>query len=219
VTSVSGVTTTQAASVAQAAGWAQALGTRLEGMHEDLDAEWRDEVATGWAFADVLAPAQRRRVMPRLWMDRLGGLPRLERLADPLARLCLLQRAEVLSRLCTLAIAQRPGVLRCCIDRAARTRLRTALGASFEPLMVISRHGKAVDESVAAWSPLVWACIGWADWSAALAPSDGAVRELVRLSLPRKMLHDLAVSVAVPADRPVAAAIEALEEAGVAWPC
>lgn len=211
--------TAAAATVQQLAGWALALTQRLEHLHEDVDAEWRAELGSTCTLAGALAPAQARRLMPRLWGDRLGALPRLESLADPLARLCLLPRAEVLNRLCTLAIARRPGVLRCCIDREARARLRTALGESLEPLTAISRHGKAVDEAVAAWSPLVWACIGWSDWTAVLSPGDGAARELVRLSLPRQMIADLAGSVAVPADRPVAVAIEALEDAGARWPC
>lgn len=209
----------QVPSASQLATWARALSARLEALHQDHDAEWREEITARWAFAQALTPAQARRVMPRLWRARLGGLPRLERLADPLARLCLLPRVDVLARLCTLSIARRPGVLRCCIDREARARLRAALGHSFEPLMAISPHGKAVDETVAAWSPMVWACIGWADWNAVLPSSDGAVRELVRLSLPRRMLDDLADSMDVPADRSVPAALDALHDAGVAWPC
>ena len=201
------------------ATWAQALGARLEGLHHDLDAEWRDEIMPAWAFADALTPAWARRVMPRLWAARLGGLPGLARMADPLARLCLLPRTEVLSRLCTLAIASRPGVLRCCIDREARAQMRAALAESFEPLMEISRRGKPVDSTVAGWSPVVWACIGWADWCAALSPADAAVRELVRLSLPRRMLDGLAGSLGVPTERPVPQAIELLAEAGVEWPC
>ncbi|WP_374568180.1 hypothetical protein [Ideonella sp.] len=208
-----------AATPGQLAEWAVALGTRLEGLHLDLDAEWRDEIMPTWRFADALAPAQVRRLMPRLWAQRLGGLPPLERLAEPLPRLCLLPRTEVLSRLCTLAIARRPGVLRCCIDRDARAHLRAALAASFEPLMVVSRLGKPVDSTVANWSPVVWACIGWADWCAALPPADGLARELVRLSLPRRMLDGLAGSVGVPAERQVPQAIEMLAEAGVVWPC
>lgn len=211
--------TMNAATVRQLAGWALALTQRLEQLHEDHDAEWRDELHSTCVLAGALAQTRSRRLVPRLWGDRLGALPRLDRLADPLARLCLLPRAEVLNRLCTLAIARRPGVLRCCIDREARARLRTALGDSLEPLTAISRHGKAVDEAVAAWSPLVWACIGWSDWTAVLPPSDGAVREIVRLSMPRRMIADLAGSMAVPADRPVAQAVEALEDAGVRWPC
>lgn len=211
--------TATVATVQQLAGWALALTQRLEQLHEDHDAEWRDELHSTCVLAGALPPAQARRLAPRLWADRLGALPRLERMADPLARLCLLPRAEVLNRLCTLSIARRPGVLRCCIDREARARLRTALGDSLTPLTAISRHGKAVDEAVAAWSPLVWACIGWADWTAVLPPTDGAVRELVRLAMPRRMIADLAGSMAVPADRPVTQAIEALEDAGVRWPC
>ncbi|UXH78285.1 type III secretion protein HrpB4 [Roseateles amylovorans] len=206
----------------QQASWALAFGHKLQGLIDDLDAEWREEVMTPWAFVDAMPEADARRLMPRLWSGRLraaGGLPRLRRFADPLTRLCLLPRGDLLHRLCTIALARRPGVLRCCIDRSVRAPLQRALGDSFDALAAMSRSGKPVDAATANWSPVVWACVGFADWSAQLAPEDDAVRQIVQLSMPRTLLADVLAQPDVPADRGVTESLAALADAGVNWPC
>ncbi len=206
----------------QQAQWAVAFGHKLQGLVDDLDNEWREAVMAPWAFVDAMPEAEARRLMPRLWTGHLrqtGGLPSLRRFADPLTRLSFLPRGELLHRLCTLALARRPGVLRCCIDRSVRAPLQRALGDSFEALSVMSRRGKPVDASTASWSPVVWACVGFSDWSARLMPQDQAVRRIVELSMPRTLLADVLAQPEVPADRDVPDSLAALADAGVNWPC
>lgn len=206
----------------QQAAWALAFGHKLQGMIDDLDAEWREEVMAPWAFVEALPESAARRLMPRLWAGHLGGataLPSLRRFEDPLTRLCLLPRGELLHRLCTLALARRPGVLRCCIDRSVRAPLQRALGDTFDALAVMSRSGRPVDAVTAGWSPVVWACVGYADWSARLKAEDEAVRRIVRLSVPRGLLDEVMEQPPVAAERGVPETLAALAEAGVEWPC
>ena len=204
---------------AQFVRWAQAVDRKLQGLSEDLDAGRRAQIASRWAFLDALPAAQAQSLRPRLWTDQLGGLPALRRLADPLARLCLLPRGEILNRLCALALGRRPGVLRCCVDREVRAPLQRALGDLFAPLVALSRHGRPVDADAAVRAPVDWACIGFLDWSQALTDEDRVVRELVRLSLPQAVLDDLSDPASAQAEHPVAHALAAFAEAGVVWPC
>jgi len=206
----------------QLAAWAVSFDGKLRGLVDDLDASWQDELLGSWGFLDAMPPESAAALWPRLWRDRLapdGGLPALGRFADPLPRLGLLPRGELLQRLCTLALARRPGVLRCCIDRAVRAPLQRALGDSFAPLAAMSAQGRPVEAAQAAWSPVQWACVGFADWSAALTAADRPVRELVRWSLPRAAVDEVLAGAPVAAERNVAASLAALAQADMEWPC
>ena len=205
----------------QLAAWAVSFDGKLRGLVDDLDASWQDELLGPWAFLEALPPESAAALWPRLWRDRMapgGGLPALGRFADPLPRLGLLPRGELLQRLCTLALARRPGVLRCCIDRTVRAPLQRALGEHFAPLAAMSARGRPVEADQAAWTPVQWACVGFSDWSAALSADDGPVRQMVRWSLPRAAVEEVLAS-PVAAERNVAASLSALAEADVEWPC
>lgn len=206
----------------QLAAWAVSFDGKLRGLVDDLDASWQDELLGPWSFLDALPPESAAALWPRLWRDRMapsGGLPALRRFADPLPRLGLLPRGELLQRLCTLALARRPGVLRCCIDRTVRAPLQRALADNFAPLVAMSARGRPVEAEQAAWSPVQWACVGFADWSAALSAQDEPVRQLVRWSLPRAAVDGVLAAAPVAAERNVAVSIAALAEAEVEWPC
>jgi hypothetical protein len=209
------------AAAEQLAAWAVSFDGKLRGLVDDLDASWQDELLGPWAFLEALPPESAASLWPRLWRDRMapeGGLPALGRFADPLPRLGLLPRGELLQRLCTLALARRPGVLRCCIDRTVRAPLQRALGEHFAPLAAMSARGRPVEAGQAAWTPVQWACVGFSDWSAALSADDGPVRQMVRWSLPRTAVDEVLAS-PVAAERNVAASLAALAEADVEWPC
>nr|WP_264080793.1 type III secretion protein HrpB4 [Paracidovorax avenae] len=110
-------------------------------------------------------------------------LPPLERLEDGGARLALLDRTSLLARLCALALLGRPGVLRCCVQRSARTALQEALGPAFAPLRARD-GGAAVSPEVAGWPPLAWSWVGYRELVRAGAWPDRALRRMVRLALP-----------------------------------
>ncbi len=87
----------------QLAAWAVSFDGKLRGLVDDLDASWQDELLGPWAFLEALPPESAASLWPRLWRDRMapeGGLPALGRFADPLPRLGLLPRGELLQRLC-----------------------------------------------------------------------------------------------------------------------
>lgn len=206
----------------QLAAWAVAFDGKVRGLVDDVDASWEDELLAAWGFLDGLSAEQVGPLWPRLWRDRLktrGGWPPLGRFAEPMPRLGLLSRGDLLHRLCTLALARRPGVLRCCIDRSVRAPLQRALGDTFTPLMTMSARGRPVEAELASWTPVQWACVGFADWTAGLGPDDDAVREIVRWSLPRAALDGVLEAAPVPAERDLPEAMTALAEAEVTWPC
>ncbi|MBB3193681.1 type III secretion protein HrpB4 [Roseateles terrae] len=204
------------------AGWAVAFENKLCGLADDLDVGWREPLLSPWAFMEAMPGERAAALWPRLWQDRLGQegpWPRLDRFEEPWTRLCLLPRTELLHRLCVLALARRPGVLRCCIDRQVRLPLQRALGDSFAMLGTFSAQGRPVDAAQAAWSPVEWACVGFLDWTEALREDTPLIRTLVRWSLPRQMLESRLAAGAVPAERSAAAAWQALAQAGMEWPC
>lgn len=209
------------ATAAQFADWAVAFDARLRDLAWDVDAGWRELMAP-WAFIDALPEEQSRGLWPRLWSGHLreaGGLPTLRELADPLVRLCLLPRETLMPQLCALALARRPGVLRCCVDREARAPLRAALGERFGALSAMGASGRPVDAATAARSPDHWSCVGYLDWSASLSAESRGVRRIVELCLPRAVLDGLRDAPPEPAERDLPRAVAALEQAGVAWPC
>jgi hypothetical protein len=198
---------------------ARACETKLGTLMDDLDAEWQQILKPQWTFLDQLpeGPA-RRSLTSRLFISHLGGLLPLHRLVHPMLRIALLPRPDLLNRLCALAIARRPGVLRSCIDRQVRDSMRQALLDMFDPLMQLSRQGRPVDEATASWSPIIWACVGYVDWQQTRPRAeDVRVHQLVRLSLPKRMLEGISGQNPVPAEKSTEQALAALKDMGVVW--
>jgi hypothetical protein len=92
----------------------------------------------------------------------------------------------LLCRLCTLALARRPGALRCCIDGPTRNALRQALGESFDRLREQARGGRALPAELARREPVAWACVGYRDAVRAGMLPWRSLRRMTRLSLPRR---------------------------------
>jgi Bacterial type III secretion protein (HrpB4) len=160
--------------------------SRLDSWHEQLDPSWHDSPLMKClsGFAGYAESVQRRAVVA-LFRHWCGDLPQPHELSDPHHALALCDRAELLARLCALALVLRPGVLRCCVDARVRKLLHIALGDSFDALRAQTRGGRPVSVQVARQEPLVWACIGFQDLvSAELLPCR-ALQRLIRLSLPR----------------------------------
>ncbi len=199
-----------AAGAEQLARLAQHLGAKLERLAEDTD-PGRLRMMHGAAAA----AATPRQALMRLFLAHIGGLPALASLLNPAARLALLPREDIHGRLCTLALACRPGVLRCCVDRATRQALQRTLGPAWDPLCALSRQGGTASEEQAARSPLQWACVGYADWRAGLVPGETVLHRLVGLSLPDAAL----AAVPEPPQLPPPQALQQLADTGLAWPC
>lgn len=205
------------ASPEQLAVLAQHLGLKLERLAADTDPEqWRrlDFEPTG---AD--AAASSRAAMLRRFVAHIGGLPALASLLQPAARLALLPREDIRSRLCALALAGRPGVLRCCVDKATRQALQQSLGPAWTPLCAISRRGSNAGPAPAPRSPLEWACVGYADWRAALLPGEPVLHRLVGLSLPASLLEATLAGPAEAAEVAPQRALQQLADEGLPWPC
>lgn len=153
-----------------------------------------DDIDDGWAALNALRPAldqmpdgpSRRRLMLTLYRRWCGPLPDPRLLATPGGRLALHGRLGLLSRLCAVALAGRPGVLRCCVEIRARRALEGALGPAMAALRESARQGAVVPAQVAAWSPIQWACVGYADLALAGAWPHRGLRRLVRLALPAR---------------------------------
>ena len=169
---------------ASLAGLALAFERRLEGLPAAINPSWQ-------AIAELRSMAMglpegpaRRRVTLRLFRRWCGPLPALTDLAGPAGQLTLLEREPLLVRLCALALLSRPGVIRCCVERTARQALEQALGASFGLLREHAHGGPPVPAYAAAWTPLQWACTGYADLLRARAWPHRSLRRLARLALP-----------------------------------
>jgi hypothetical protein len=148
----------------QLAALAQALGKKLARLSADTDAEQLRQLRATppWAIfascgvsetalgdADNASTAVFRRLQTGLFLKHIGGLPALATLLQPSAQLALLPLERIQSQLCALALACRPGVLRCCIDKTVRQGLQLVLGPAFAPLSMLSRHGRPVAEAQA----------------------------------------------------------------------
>jgi hypothetical protein len=159
---------------------------RLGGWAAELDPSWRESRLAQHllAFADAPAPA-RLRVSSAVFAHWCGPLPQPATLVDGAGALALCRREELLARLCALALALRPGVLRCCVDARARALLRRALGDSFDSLRQQAQGGRAVAANVARREPIAWACTGYRDLVRAELLPWRSVRRFVRVSLPR----------------------------------
>jgi hypothetical protein len=163
---------------------ALAFHLRISQLPEGSDASWQALAGLRPVFEQVPEGPLRRRAMLSLFRRWCGPLPGLEALATPAGRLALLDRLQLLSRLCTLALLSRPGVLRCCVERRTRQSLEAALGPAIAALRESSHEGPAVPGPVAAWVPIQWACVGHADLSRSGAWPHRSLRRLARLALP-----------------------------------
>lgn len=165
---------------------ALAFQHRLNHLPDSTDPSWTAWVAMQSAFEPLAPSAARRRAMASLFSRRCGPLPDLPTLATPGGRLALLDRHSLLSRLCALALLSRPGVMRCCIERRTRQAIELALGPALGALRAASNEGPVVPAPVAAWMPIQWACVGYADLVRAGVWSHRSLRRMVRLALPAR---------------------------------
>lgn len=153
------------------------------------------DVHPGWGLPPAIDPQgeARQRAAAMAWLEaRCGGLPMVERLLEPAARWVLLPRAALLQHLVGLALARRPGVLRCCLDRERREALKAAVGELWAPLWTQALEGgDPPDEVLIHWNAEQWSCQGYVDWIQLLGPQDGVLRRCVRLQLPRRVLAAL----------------------------
>lgn len=173
----------------EAAGLARlalAFQHRIDRLPEAADASWQAISDMQPVLVELSDGAARRRLMLRLFRSWCGPLPGLQDLATPAGRLALQGRLAMLSRLCAVALVSRPGVIRCCIERRARQALEGALGPAIEWLRESAHDGPAVPAHVAAWVPIQWACVGYADLSRIDAWPHRSLRRLARLALPVK---------------------------------
>jgi hypothetical protein len=170
----------------QLAQLALAFQHRLDHLPDSTDPSWTAWVAMRSALEPLAPSAARRRAMASLFSRRCGPLPDLPTLATPGGRLALLDRHSLLSRLCTLALLSRPGVMRCCIERRTRQAIESALGPALRALRAAANDGPVVPASVAAWMPIQWACVGYADLERAGVWSHRSLRRMVRLALPAR---------------------------------
>lgn len=171
---------------ARLAQLALAFERRLALMRHCTDPSWTAWVGVHSALDAVPSSAARRRAMASLFARQCGPLPDLLTLGTPGGRLALLDRHSLLSRLCALALLSRPGVMRCCIERRTRQAIESALGPAIGALRAVAHEGPVVPAPVAAWMPLQWACVGYADLWRAGVWTHRSLRRMVRLALPAR---------------------------------
>lgn len=151
-----------------------------------------------WLTADISAPTVlgdtddgvRKHQLSRFFVRCCGSFPSLLDLVAPASRLSLHEREPLHARLCALALVARPGAIRCCVERGVRSALATRLGPAYERLRDGTTDGKPVPAAAAVWSPLEWACVGYADLAHGEAWPHISLRRLVRVSLPRHWTID-----------------------------
>jgi hypothetical protein len=169
---------------ASLAGLALAFERRLEVLPAAIDASWQTLAELRSLAAGLPEGPARRRVTLRLFRRWCGPLPALTDLAAPAGRIALHERVPLLGRLCALALLSRPGVIRCCVERNARQALEHGLGATFGLLREQAHGGPPVPAYAAGWTPMQWACTGYADLVRARAWPHRSLRRLARLALP-----------------------------------
>jgi hypothetical protein len=209
-----------------AATWAvlaRAVECKLQRLYVDLDPDRAKNFHVTWPFFSSLDDTKttsinHSNVVLKILISHCGDLPLLTEFNSSAARLALLSRAEIHVQLCALAIARRPGVLRCCVDKQARHSMQAALGSTLFALNALSRSGQRVAPASANWQVLRWVCIGYRDWYETIAPQASTVHQMVALSLPEAMLYEVLAAPAEPAEHGVVVALERLESQGVAWP-
>lgn len=204
----------------QLAQAAAAFQSKLARLPDDVDPERIAQPGTPWSWLAALRnAAARQRVLARLFPQLVAPWPPLARLTERAGRIALLDRPTLLRHWCLLALAGRPGVLRCCIDRGARTALQAELGAAFEPLLSVSTRGRSVSERASIWTPAHWACVGYLDWAALLTTEDAALRRMARLSLPPGLLGVHGELRDAAADLTPATALALIDELELEWSC
>lgn len=167
-----------------------AFEKRLLSLPDDVHVQWFGALGTNWQLA-VAMPAgeQRRRLMLGVVEDFCGALPDAQRLVDPQARWALWPVPDLHRRLMALALARRPGVLRCSIEREQVQAQRQALGERWAQLRPAALAGSpAVPPEVQAWTALHWSCQGYFDWAELLRRDDAFLRRMVRLTLPLQLM-------------------------------
>lgn len=205
---------------ARLADLALAFQHRVEQLPDGADASWPAWAELRPVFEQMRDGPQRRRALLSLFRQRCGPLPGLQALDTPAGRLALTDRLQLLSRLCALALLSRPGVLRCCIERRTRQSLEAALGPAIGALRESWHDGPAVPGAVAAWVPIQWACVGYADLSRARAWPHRSLRRLVRLALPAQWPLPPGTRALPPLHLPTQEALRRMEvlfEAEASW--
>jgi hypothetical protein len=198
---------------------------RLVEWPAQIDPAWRDASgARCLRAASAASIGLRRRTALAVFRHWCGVLPQPEALTEGGACLALCSREELLARLCCLALALRPGVLRCCVDGRVRELMRRALGESFDRLRDQAQGGRPVSAPVARREPIAWACVGYRDLARAGLMRERSLRRCTRLSLPRHWpasLRGIDAPMLEPAPRParVSAALERVVElrGGALW--
>jgi len=204
----------------QLAQAAAAFQAKLSRLPDDVDPERLTQPGTPWGWlASLRDPLARQRAMVRLFPKILGTWPSIDRLLERAGRVALLDRAAMLRQWCLLALAGRPGVLRCCIDRQARDALKAMLGPAFDPMAAVGTRGRAVSERAGVWTPVHWACVGYMDWTALLQTQDSGLRRIARLSLPPGLLGVHQETREAAADLTPATALALIGELGLEWSC
>lgn len=196
-----------------------ALQRRIDAAWAEMDPSWRQLACRRWPFVEHFAVARRERWTSRLLLLGHGPVPPAPRLLAPEARLGLLSRDAQRRSLCLLAVARRPGLLRCCLERQARSSLREMLGAAYDRLVPLAQGGGGIGAEAASWSPLHWACVGFFDWAKLTRAEDRLLLRLVRLSLPDRLLGMQVRRQQAPGQVTRADALKALREVDVEWPC
>ena len=202
------------------ASLALSLQHKLQHLQQHLDGSWAPLFEARWPFLGELAahPACAR-LQADLFLAQGGGVPHASDLAAPQVQLALLARPRVIRSLAMLALAGRPGVLRCAVERETRRALCEWLDTAYEPLVAHSARGRPVPHEVLDWTEVHWACVGYHDWVALLRRHDSLWRRIVRVSLPRGLLGMRRRRRIAPADLKVRQALQGLVDAGVPWPC
>lgn len=196
------------------------LQRKLFDVHLHVDTSWAPVFDARWPFLGELSGRPEVGALrAELLVAQGGGLPAATNLAAAEVQVALQGREQVVRSLARLALARRPGVLRCAVEREARQALRAVLGEAYAAVMAHSGRGRPVPSDVLRWTEMHWACVGYHDWATLLRPQDSLWRRMVRLSLPRGLLGMRARRRLAPADLKVRQAMQVLSETGQAWPC
>ena len=205
------------------AALARAVERKLQRLHTDLDPDRAKVFRLTWPFFPSFEDtktisSQSSNLISKVLISRCGGLPQLTEFNPSAARLALLSRAEIHAQLCILAIARRPGVLRCIVDKQTRQSMQAALGSALFALNALGRSSQRVVSVSANWQALRWVCIGFRDWQEAIAPQTPTIHQMIALSLPEAMLLEVLAAPIEPAEHGAVAALELLKTQGIAWP-
>ena len=202
------------------ASFALSLQHKLLQLQQHLDGSWTPLFEDRWPFLRELGErSAAARLGADLFLAQAGGVPPACDVAAQPVQLALLPRPRVVRSLAVLALAGRPGVLRCAVGREARQGLRDMLDTAYEPVLGCSGSGRPVPHEVLGWTETHWACVGYHDWTSLLRPQDSLWRRMVRVSLPRGLLGMRKRRRMAPADLKVRQALQVLAQAGVPWPC